>query len=479
MSSWVGAGLDDVLAAAAEIRQRAHGNRVTFSPKVFVPLTELCLDRCGYCTFAKPPARLDAPFLDADAVLAIARLGVRAGCHEVLFTLGERPEDRYPAAQAWLADRGWACTVDYLAAMCALVRDETGLLPHANPGALHPDELARLRPVAASMGMMLESLNGDSGVPPRLSRQGALAAAGHPGRRGTAVHPCSPPASSSRIGETRQDRHRRPRGTLPTPTAGTATCKKVIVQNFCTQTRHGHARVTAVPTRRVPGGRSPWPGWCSRRRSTSRAPQPERRLRHALGAGIDDWGGGVAGHPGPRQPGASSWPAAGARASVPSPSRLVSPFAPRLTISPEFAADPDRWLDPAMRFAVMDHSDAEHLGARPSMSGSRARGALPPALVPGDPSESGLLHPRHPRSAVLDVALDGVMDGGDVDTEEIVTLFAARGHEVRAVAEVADELRRQAVGDVVTFVVNRNINYTNVCTFKCRFCAFSKGAPPH
>ena len=134
---------------------------MTYSPKVFIPLTHLCRDRCGYCTFAKPPARLTAPYLSSDEVLAIARAGAAAGCHEALFTLGESPEDRYPVARDWLSEHGFASTVDYLAAACALVVEETGLLPHANAGALGADELGRLREVSVSQGMMLESLDPD------------------------------------------------------------------------------------------------------------------------------------------------------------------------------------------------------------------------------------------------------------------------------------------------------------------------------
>ncbi|HKY16919.1 MAG TPA: 7,8-didemethyl-8-hydroxy-5-deazariboflavin synthase CofG, partial [Microthrixaceae bacterium] len=153
--------LPELLARAASVRDDTWGSRVTYSPKVFIPLTMLCQDRCGYCTFARPPARLDHPYLDPDQVLAIARAGQEAGCHEALFTLGERPELRYPVAADWLAARGYATTIDYLVAMCRLVLDETGLLPHANAGALHHDELAALREVAPSQGMMIESLRPD------------------------------------------------------------------------------------------------------------------------------------------------------------------------------------------------------------------------------------------------------------------------------------------------------------------------------
>src|SRR6186997_730190 len=140
--------LTALMARARAVRDDAHGRRVTYSPKVFIPLTMLCRDRCGYCTFAQPPARLESPYLAPEQVLGIARAGAAAGCHEALFTLGERPELRYPVAAEWLAANGHASTVDYLVAMAKLVVDETGLLPHANAGALYSDELAALRVVA-------------------------------------------------------------------------------------------------------------------------------------------------------------------------------------------------------------------------------------------------------------------------------------------------------------------------------------------
>src|SRR3954467_14807501 len=176
--------LDELMARARAIRDEAHGTRVTYSPKVFIPLTMLCRDKCGYCTFAQPPARLESPYLTPEDVLRVARRGATAGCHEALFTLGERHVERYPAAREWLDTHGYASTVDYLAQMCALVRDETGLLPHANAGALPADELARLRPVSASQGMMIELLNPDlechRGSPDKTPerRLATLAAAG-------------------------------------------------------------------------------------------------------------------------------------------------------------------------------------------------------------------------------------------------------------------------------------------------------------
>ena len=153
--------LKELLGLAASIRDSVHGTRVTYSPKVFIPLTMLCRDKCGYCTFAQPPARLDHPYLEPEEVLQIASHGASQGCHEALFTLGERPELRYPVAQDWLSERGYDSTVHYLVEMCRLVRDETGLLPHANAGALFDEELAALRQVSPSQGMMLETLNED------------------------------------------------------------------------------------------------------------------------------------------------------------------------------------------------------------------------------------------------------------------------------------------------------------------------------
>jgi FO synthase len=460
MRSLLDRRLDDLLAEAAGVRDLAHGRRITFSPKVFVPLTELCQDRCGYCTFAKAPARLGSPYLTPEAVVAVARRGAEAGCHEALFTLGERPEERYPLARRWLDDHGYASTVDYLAAMCALVRDETGLLPHANPGALHEHELAQLRPVAASMGMMLESLNPllacHRGSPDKTParRTATLEAAGRlaiPFTTGILVG----------IGESRQDR-------VDALTA-IAEChsrhghvQEVIVQNFLPKPGTAmHASPPCAPDEylwSVAAARVLLPADIH----LQAPPNLTDDFAVLLDAGIDDWGGVspiTPDHVNPERP----WPALDTLRSQTEAAGFS--LAPRLTIYPEFALEPQRWLDPAMRFAVLDHSDAEGLGRDLDdwVSGGEAP---PPPLLPY----------RRPalRTRVTEV-LDGVVDGREVGVGEIVTLFGARGPEVAAVADVADQLRREAVGDEVTFVVNRNINYTNVCTFKCRFCAFSKG----
>ena len=453
------APLDDLLEAAAAVRDAAHGTRVTYSPKVFIPLTELCQDRCGYCTFAKPPARLAAPYLTPEEVLAIARAGAAAGCHEALFTLGERPELRYPAAAAWLAGHGFASTVDYLVAMCALVRDETGLLPHANAGALFADELAALRPVAASQGMMLESLNPGlachHGSPDKTPerRLATLEAAGRLAIPFTTGILCG-------IGETRQDRidaleaiaaaHRRH-----------GHVQEAIVQNFLP--KPGTAMHAAPP---CPAEEYLWSVAVTRlvlppEIHVQGPPNLSDDFGRLLDAGIDDWGGVspvTVDHVNPERP----WPAID-RLRDATEARGLS-LAPRLTIYPEYALEPERWLDDAMRFPVLDRSDAEELARDDTWHAGASE--PPPALVPAPLARAG---------GPVGEVLAGVLMGQEVGVDEIVTLFGARGPEVAAVAEVADDLRDQAVGDVVTWVANRNINYTNVCTFKCRFCAFSKG----
>jgi len=469
------APLDELMERAAMVRDAAFGTRMTFSPKVFVPLTMLCRDRCGYCTFAKAPARLASPYLSLDEVLDIARAGRAAGCHEALFTLGEGPEDRYPAARAWLDDHGYASTVDYLAAACAAVLEETGLLPHANAGALGTDELAVLRKVSASQGMMIESTNPDldahrsapDKVPAR--RLATLEAAGQlgiPFTTGLLIG----------IGESRSDRL----DTLEAIAASHARhghVQEVIVQNFLPKPGTSMHRHPACPTDEflwtIAAARLLLPVDVH----LQAPPNLSDELGPLVAAGIDDWGGVspvTADHVNPER----AWPALGIlRAATEAAGHTL---APRLTLYPSFALDPARWLDDALRFPVLDASDAEGLGRdHPWASG----GEVPPPelLPPLVAARSGAASPHiaSPEpdmtpGAVGDV-LAGVLAGETVGEDEIVTLFGARGPEVRAIAAVADALRAEIVGDEVTYVANRNINYTNVCTFKCKFCAFSKG----
>ena len=452
----------DAQALAGRVRDESHGNRITFSPKVFIPLTMLCRDRCGYCTFAKAPARLESPYLSIDQVLGIARAGRAAGCHEALFTLGEGPEDRYPVARQWLEDHGYTSTVDYLEAACRAVVEEAGLLPHANAGALDAEALGRLRSVTASQGMMIESLNPDLAAhrsapdktpDRRLATLEAAGVGGIPFTTGLLVG----------IGESRADRldaleaiassHRRH-----------GHVQEVIIQNFLP--KPGTSMHTAPP---CPTDEFLWTIAVARLVlppdvHLQAPPNLSDDLAPLIASGIDDWGGVspvTADHVNPER----AWPALDVLRGATEAAGFT--LAPRLTLYPEFALDPDRWLAEPMRFPVLDASDAEGLGRdHPWCSG----GEVPPPLLLDPPAVTM----ASARSAVGEV-LAGVALGQTVDEHEIVTLFAARGPDVRAVAEVADELRRQTVGDEVTYVANRNINYTNVCTFKCKFCAFSKG----
>jgi FO synthase len=453
--------LAELLAAAADVRDRAHGTRITYSPKVFIPLTELCRDRCGYCTFAKPPARLAAPFMSLDEVLAVARAGADAGCHEALFTLGEAPEDRYPAAREWLDEHGYTSTVDYLVAACAAVRDETGLLPHANAGALTKDDLARLKEVSASQGMMLESLRADlachRGAPDKTPerRLATLEWAGELAIPFTTGILCG-------IGESREDRIEALTA-IALSHARHGHVQEVIVQNFLPKA--GTAMHDSPP---CPEDEFLWAIAAARLLlpddvHVQAPPNLSDDFGALLDAGIDDWGGVspvTPDHVNPERP----WPALDRLRAV-TESKGFS-LAPRLTAYPSYVLSPQQWIDPAMRFPVQDRSDAEGLGREVGEAWYSGSDDAPPTLIPAPMPRAG--------GAVGEV-LAGVLMGQGVDVDEIVTLFSARGPEVAAVCEVADDLRRRAVGDVVTFVVNRNINYTNVCTFKCRFCAFSKG----
>ncbi len=460
----------DLTAEAARIRDAAFGAHVTYSPKVFVPLTMLCRDRCGYCTFAKPPARLAAPFLSPEEVLAIARAGAASGCHEVLLTLGEAPEDRYPVAEEWLAAHDCASTVEYVARMARLVVEETGLLPHANAGALRQDEFEMLREWCPSQGMMIETLAARLGEPggphhgaPDKTPERRLAALEAAGRAGV-------PFTTGilvGIGETREERlealaaiaesHRHHghvqeviiQGFLPKP--GTAMHRHPSCDPHDHLWTVAAARIVLPPSIHLQA-----------------PPNLSDDLGALLGAGIDDWGGVspvTADHVNPERP----WPALDRlrEATEAAGKELVA----RLTAHPEFLLDDDRWIHPGLRFAVMQRSDSEGLARDDSWVPGCEE--VPPELV-GDARPAPPLHPARSGSPVGEV-LDGVGAGEEVGVDEIVTILGARGPEVARVAHAADALRSEIVGDEVTFVRNRNINYTNICTFKCRFCAFSKG----
>ena len=483
------APIDHLLALARDRRDSAHGTRVTYSPKVFIPLTMLCRDKCGYCTFAQPPARLLAPYLTPEQVLRIAKDGARMGCHEALFTLGEAPEERYAVARDWLRERGYDSTVHYVHAMAKLVLDETGLLPHANAGALDEAQLRLLAEVSPSQGMMIETLRGDlpchRGAPDktperRLATLEAAGRAGVPFTTGILVG----------IGETRSDRIEALQA-IAASHRHHGHVQEVIVQNFMPKPGTGMQHEAPCPQDEflwaIAVARLILPPEIH----LQAPPNLSDDFGVLLDAGIDDWGGVspvTLDHVNPERP----WPALDRLREVTEARGFA--LAPRLTVYPEFVRSPERWLHKSVRFPVMDRSDAEGLarddpgaiwpetvtaadvvqdGAEVVLVGHRSTqwysGATnpPPRLLPS-------LTPGRATGAVAEV-LAGVHAGQELGFEQIVTLFRARGPEVTAVAELADEVRREAVGDTITWVHNRNINYTNVCTFKCKFCGFSKG----
>jgi FO synthase len=443
--------LDDLMAEARRLRT---GSLVTYSPKVFVPLTTLCRDVCGYCTFARPPRRGERAYLTEDEVLAIARAGAEAGCTEALFTLGDRPEARYRVAREELAALGCVTTLDYLGRCARRVLDEMGLLPHLNPGVMSREELAALRPVAASMGIMLET------TAERLAARGGPHWASPdkvPARRLETMRlagELSIPFTSGilvGIGETREERIDALL-TLRTLASEHGHLREVIVQNF--RAKPG-TRMAAHPDASLEEHL-----WSIAVARILLGPevhvQAPPNLAYddfplLLDAGIDDWGGispVTVDHVNPEAP----WPEV-ERLRAACRSRGLE-LAARLPLYPEHVIDLDRWADPAVAPAIQRAADAHGL-------------AREDRWAPGEPVAVPFVVGRDP--APLELA------GAELGEEELVRLFAARGAERERVLAAADRLRRETCGDDVTYVVTRNVQYTNVCYFRCGFCAFSKG----
>ncbi|HXH88435.1 MAG TPA: 5-amino-6-(D-ribitylamino)uracil--L-tyrosine 4-hydroxyphenyl transferase CofH [Gaiellaceae bacterium] len=443
------APLADLLAAARE--RRPGGGLVTYSPKVFIPLTTLCRDVCGYCTFARPPRRGERAYLTEAEVLAIARAGSAAGCTEALFTLGDKPELRYRVARAELAALGCVTTIEYLARMAKLVLEETGLLPHLNPGVMTRAELELLRPVSASMGIMLET------TAERLSARGGPHWASPdklPARRLETIDLAGElriPFTSGiliGIGETRAERIEALEALAATH-ARHGHLQEVIVQNF--RAKQG-TRMAGYPEPSleehlwtIAAARLVLPADVSVQAPPNLAYDDFPRL---LDAGIDDWGGVSSvtiDHVNPEAP----WPDRD-RLAVATRSRGLE-LAPRLPVYPRYLSG--AWVDPAVLPQALRSADALGLaredGWHPGESGAV------PFVVGSDPLP--------------------LETSDELGEEEIVRLFRARGAERDRVFAAADRLRREVCGDQVSYVVTRNIQYTNVCYFRCGFCAFSKG----
>ncbi|MES2492927.1 MAG: 5-amino-6-(D-ribitylamino)uracil--L-tyrosine 4-hydroxyphenyl transferase CofH [Pseudomonadota bacterium] len=461
--------LPALMREAAALRDAGQPLLLTYSRKLFVPLTQLCRDVCHYCTFATAPSNLAAAYMAPDDVLALAHEGARAGCAEVLFTLGDKPELRYAAAREGLATLGHATTVDYLAEIAGRVLNETGLLPHINAGVLTEADYARLRPVAGSMGLMLETTAarlGAKGGPHHGSpdkdpavRLASIDAAGRakiPFTTGLLIG----------IGETRAERI------------------EALLAIRELHARHGHIQEVIIQNFRAkPGTKmatAPEPDldellWTLAAARLIMGPDvgvqsPPNlnpgRTAALIGAGLSDWGGIspiTIDHVNPEAP----WPEiAQLSAECAREGRVL---AERLTVYPAYLRAGTEWLDPAVRGAAIQLADGEALARADVWS----PGLDQPA--PGTPANP--LGQQAPASFVrraVDDALARAVSGDSLHPEGIAALLTARGAEAEEVVRAADQLRRETSGDNVTYVVNRNINYTNICTFSCSFCAFSK-----
>jgi len=448
---------------AAALRDRGHGALITYSRKVFIPLTQLCRDVCHYCTFAEPPRRGAAAYMTREQVLEVARAGAQLGCKEALFTLGDKPERRYGAARRELEALGHETSISYLAEVAGLVLAETGLLPHLNPGVMTAADLALLKPVSVSQGLMLESAS------ERLCAKGGPHH-GSPDKRpaarlesiGLAGELAIPFTSGILIG-IGESRRERVEALLALRQLNDrhGHIQEIIVQNF--RAKPGTAMAgapepdldelvwTIAVTRLLFG-----PGF------NIQAPPnlSPGALAELIGAGLNDWGGVSPLTPDYVNPEAP-WPHLDAleRATAAAGKLLVE----RLAIYPGYAADGERWLAPELRTPVRHAIDAQGYPRTDSWAPGSQR--PPPAAET----------PRVAAGRELERILDRGCAGDDLSEAEIVRLFAARDGEFAAVCAAADRLRAEVNGDVVGYVVNRNINYTNVCYFRCGFCAFSKG----
>lgn len=518
-----GPDLVDLCASAARVRDaglESAGRRgplgglpVTYSRKVFIPVTHLCRDTCHYCTFVTVPGRLRAEgrgmYLEPEEIVDIARRGGAMGCKEALFTLGDRPEERWPEARQWLEQRGYDSTLGYLRAMSIRVLEETGLLPHLNPGVMTWGEMSRLKPVAPSMGMMLETTSrrlyetkglahyGSPDKDPAV-RLRALADAGRlsiPFTTGLLVG----------IGETLEERA----DTLHQIRAlhkEFGHVQEVIVQNFRAKPHTAMAGVpdagfedylaTVAVTRLVLG-----PGM--RIQAPPNLVSRDECLA-LIGAGVDDWGGVsplTPDHVNPERP----WPALEELASVTAVAgyELVQ----RLTAQPKYVQAGAAWIDPRVRGHVMALADPQTGLARdinpvgmawqePDDVESSGRIDLNTAVDTdgrntdsrsdihsafGDwdsirkrAGELAASAPERIDSDVLDALRAAESDPGNCTPDEYLALATSDGPALEAFVALADSLRHDAVGDDVTFVVNRNINFTNICYTGCRFCAFAQ-----
>jgi FO synthase len=508
------AALDELLVVASRVRDAGleaarRPGVITYSRKVFIPLTRLCRDRCGYCTFATVPHKLDAPYLSPDEVLDIARRGAALGCKEALFTLGDRPEDRWRQAAEWLAAGGYDDTLSYVRAMAIRVLEETGLLPHLNPGVLGWRDFQRLKPVAPSMGMMLETTSA------RLFTERGGAHFGSPDKDPAVrlrvledAGRCAVPFTTGiliGIGETIEERADALFAIRATMREYGAI-QEVIIQNFRakpdTKMRDvpdaelAELAATIAVARVVLGPKA---------RVQAPPNLVDEQYELMVRAGIDDWGGVsplTPDHVNPERP----WPHVDELAARTAAAGFT--LRERLTIYPEYVRRGEPWLDPRL---------SGHVAALADPATGLARADARPAGLPWQEPDGGFaatgrtdLHveidttgrtadrrddfdevygdwaavgdrlpattsaPRRVDADVKSALAAAERDPGGLSDTDALALLAADGPELEAVAAFADDLRKDAVGDAVTYVVTRNINFTNVCYTGCRFCAFAQ-----
>jgi FO synthase len=466
--------LAEICALACDIREQGHGEIVTYSRKVFIPLTRLCRDFCHYCTFATSPKHIASAYLSADEAVSIARKGQAMGCKEALFTLGEKPELRHDAARQALDEMGYETTLQYVAHVAERVLKETGLLPHINAGCMTPDEIAMLKPVSASMGIMLENVaerlcekgNVHYGSPdknPQVRLQ-TIADAGRakvPFTTGILIG----------IGETRRER-------LDSLLAIRALhreyghIQEIIVQNFVPKADTKMARVAPPDTDEflwtIAMSRIIFGPDMSIQAPPNLSPG---KLEALINAGINDWGGVsplTPDHVNPESP----WPQLETLArETAAAGKLLQE---RLTIYPAYSFQADDWLESSMVGPVLKLSDSAGLAREHNwLSGLSVD--IPEGFsvtAPATPDSSHHAPVSKMTRAILDHALAG---DHAFSIEEISHLFNARGGDFVAVCQAADQFRKSVNGDAVSYIINRNINYTNICSFRCKFCAFAKG----
>lgn len=461
--------LDSLMVRAAALRDQADDGLVTYSRKIFIPLTQLCRNVCHYCTFAQPPRTLEQPFMSPEQVLEVARRGAAAGCHEALFTLGDKPEARYRVAREALADLGYESTVDYLIAMAKLVYEETGLLPHLNPGVLDEAELRACRQVSVSQGIMLESVSQrlcekgqpHYGSPDKLPsvRLEALRLAGElqiPYTSGILIG----------IGETRRERVESLLA-LRDINDRYGHIQEIIIQNFCAKPGTLMADKADAPFEELL-----WTIALARLVfGPAMAVQTPPNLNQGLlarliAAGISDWGGVSPVTPdfvNPEKP----WPSLEKLAEQSAGAGKI--LTERLPVYPVYAHQLETWVDPGLHRSLLERMDTTGLARRDVWTpGSDIQ---PPTNTA---REGWLVEPPKTSSEVAGIILRAAA-GESLDEASIARLFRARGSDFSAICEAADQLRHEVAGDAVTYVINRNINYTNVCSYACKFCAFSKG----